>query len=207
MYTHHFNSCECASPDENSPGEKKPDNILTRYLFTQSPFECLLAPRVILNSFPGIYYVTPKDNSVVLCVSSNYHERDHGTWTELPPMAAEGGLLVHWMVKTQCLIPSESGTDDGLTRNRFRELRTTENDEKFVELCESWGWDVAGPSYEGSFLVLDTIGKAWIFSGVDLGPVWGRNVVEALWTAYNVAYMNRRVYPLPWEEERPLGRV
>jgi len=69
-----------------------------------------------------------------------------------------------------------------------------------MELCQSWGWDVAGPSQMGFFLVLDATGKAWIFSPINTGPVLGRNAVEALWTPYNVAYMNRRVYPLPCEE-------
>ena len=149
-----------------------------------------MAAKPILETCPCIWYLTPSDNSIILCASDNYYEREHGTWDEHPPMPIEGGLLVHWMTRVK---------GDCGSRDRFWELRATGDDEKFVELCESWGWDVAGPSYEGSFLVLDTIGKAWIFTAVDAGP-WGRNVVEALWTPFNVAYMNRQAYPLPYEE-------
>jgi hypothetical protein len=35
----------------------------------------------------------------------------------------------------------------------------------------------------------------------------GMYVVEALWTPYNVAFMNRRrrAYPMPWEEEEEIA--
>ena len=210
MYTNHLNACEeCVVTPTTD--EKLPAELLIRYLFNQSPFGALLAPWAVLYSFPGIYYVTPSDNSIVLSTSTNYHEREHGTWTELPPIPVEGGqLVVHWLIKPQwaAAIPSEKRRQERVepgTRNRFRKLRTTEDDAKFVELCESWGWDVAGPSYTGSFMVLDTVGKAWIFTAIDIGPVWERNVVEALWTPYNVAYMDRRAYPMPWEEEEEIA--
>jgi hypothetical protein len=146
MHTNHLNACEeCVVTPTTD--EKLPAELLIRYLFNQSPFGALLAPWAVLYSFPGIYYVTPADNSIVLATSTNYHEREHGTWIELPLVPVEGGqLVVHWLIKSQwaAAIPGESDVsqDCGLTRSRFRELRTTEDEAKFVELCESWGWDV-----------------------------------------------------------------
>ena|SRR5215471_12617833 len=90
---------------------------------------------------------------------------------EHPPEPIEGGLIVHWMTRVR---------GDFVMGDRLGELRATGEDEKSVELCQSCEWDVAGPSYEGRFLVLDTIGKAWIFSAVHAGPVWARSMVEAL---------------------------
>jgi len=84
-----------------------------------------MAARPILETFPGVWYTTAEDGSVIISASANYHDRFDGEWSELPPMSMENGLVVHWMIKPQWSIPSESEvrTFDGLTPNRFRELR------------------------------------------------------------------------------------
>jgi hypothetical protein len=58
-----------------------------------------MAARPILETFPGIWYITPLDGSVIICASDNYLEKERGVWHQLPPMLIEGGLLVNWMVK------------------------------------------------------------------------------------------------------------
>ena len=81
MHTNHFNSREgCAKP--------MPIHLVV-------PPKLLMAAKPILGTCPCIWYLTPSDNSVILCASDHYHEREHGTWEEHPPMPIEGGLLVH----------------------------------------------------------------------------------------------------------------
>jgi hypothetical protein len=51
--------------------------------------------------------------------------------------------------------------------------------------------EVAGPSESGAFLVRDTDGRAWLFSG-DIRRM-GRHCNESVWTPFNVERMNRSI--------------
>jgi hypothetical protein len=62
------------------------------------PPKLLMAARPILEAFPGIWYMTPRDNSIIICASNNYADRLHGEWYPLPSTPIEGGLVIHWLV-------------------------------------------------------------------------------------------------------------
>jgi hypothetical protein len=172
----------------------------TAYLFPPS----LLAPGAVLDTCPDIWYLTPADNSVIISASDNYHDGQIGEWEDLPPIPIEGGLLVHWKVRARVAAPvsaEQPVVPKGgmmLSLEQAWLLRATRDDARFISLCEEWGCEVAGPSERGAFLVLDNAGKAWGFTPLD--PTRRlRDVVEMLWTPYNVAYMNGGLYPLPSE--------
>lgn len=64
-------------------------------------------------------------------------------------------------------------------------------DAKFPEVASSYGFDCAGPSRHGSFLIREPDGRAWLFGAVRRGAryLFGRTVVESVWTDLNVAVM------------------
>ena len=71
---------------------------------TLIPPKLLMAARPILDAFPGIWWMTPEDNSIIICASANYQDRLNGFWCPLPSTTIEGGLVVHWMVQA-CASP------------------------------------------------------------------------------------------------------
>jgi hypothetical protein len=53
----------------------------------------------VLNSFPGIWFVTIPDGSLIVAASENCWEKARGNWHTLPPKKLSNGLVVHWLVR------------------------------------------------------------------------------------------------------------
>ena len=58
-----------------------------------------LNPSEVLESFPGIWFVTISDGSLVVAASENYWEKACGNWHTLPPKKLSNGLLVNWLIR------------------------------------------------------------------------------------------------------------
>jgi hypothetical protein len=56
--------------------------------------------RDVLDSFPGIWFVTADgDGEVIVSHSENYWEKARGNWHRLPPKKLSNGLVIHWLVR------------------------------------------------------------------------------------------------------------
>lgn len=75
-----------------------------------------------------------------------------------------------------------------MTNHQHTILATASSDD-FRLNAEYFGMEVAGPSESGAFLVRDTDGRAWLFSG-DMRRM-GRHCNESVWTPFNVERVNR----------------
>ena len=56
-------------------------------------------PDQVLNSFPGIWFVTIPDGSLIVAASENYWEKARGTWRALRPTTLPNGFVVNWLVR------------------------------------------------------------------------------------------------------------
>jgi hypothetical protein len=65
----------CLSPDDLEPNE------------------------TVLNNFPGIWFVTSPEGSLIVAASKNYYEKARGNWHALPPEKLPNGLVVNWLIR------------------------------------------------------------------------------------------------------------
>lgn len=56
-------------------------------------------PDQVLNSFPGIWFVTVPDGSMIVATSENYWEKARGNRHQLPPKKLPNGLVVNWLIR------------------------------------------------------------------------------------------------------------
>ena len=69
------------------------------------------------------------------------------------------------------------------------------DDGKFSWLCKEYGFEHAGPSAGGSFLIRSTDHRAWLFSAVHQGSggtLPSRTIVASAWTETNLAVMRNQ---------------
>lgn len=57
--------------------------------------------RDVLDSFPGIWFVTDPSGEGILKTSPNYYEKARSSWSMLRSTRLECGLVVHWLVRPQ----------------------------------------------------------------------------------------------------------
>ena len=55
--------------------------------------------RDVLDSFPGIWFVTAGNGEVIVATSNNYWAKARGNWIPLRPMKLPNGLAVNWLVR------------------------------------------------------------------------------------------------------------
>jgi hypothetical protein len=55
----------------------------------------------VLGSFPGIWYTTTTDGSLIMDASENYCDKGRGEWRALRPTQLPNGLIVHWLIQAQ----------------------------------------------------------------------------------------------------------
>jgi hypothetical protein len=55
--------------------------------------------REVLDSFPGIWFVTDPSGELITETSENYYERARGNWKTLRPTKLPCGLVVNWLVR------------------------------------------------------------------------------------------------------------
>ncbi len=80
----------------------------------------------------------------------------------------------------------------GLTNDATAKLSAT-TDANLPAIAKELGLDIAGPSKNGSYLVKEPNGKAWLV-GKQGGPM-GRQILPSVWTDENVAAMSKAVKP------------
>ena len=56
-------------------------------------------PDQVLSSFPGIWFVTIPDGSMIVATSENYWEKACGNWRTLPPQKLPNGYVINWLVR------------------------------------------------------------------------------------------------------------
>jgi hypothetical protein len=54
---------------------------------------------LLLNTFPGIWFVTSAEDQVV-AASENYDLLEHGEWRTLHSITLDYGFVVHWLIPT-----------------------------------------------------------------------------------------------------------
>ena len=58
-----------------------------------------LNPSEVLESLPGIWFVTIPDGSLVVAASENYWQKACGNWRALPPTKLPNGFVINWLVR------------------------------------------------------------------------------------------------------------